>query len=466
MLAGSLLLGAGFFAHPQALPLDLDLKLGRQSYRSDSLNADAFAWSGRLQSSRLKFGGLNAGLSLSAGQDLYDRLLSGKLNLGGGGEAWRTSLDLSMTHREPGEMSVPLLYFDPEQLLIIEEREQSSLSVATRARFDWFHELFDMRLNLGATNLSHPKPDSIVTDRGSLALESELSFFLPSSIHLDLLADFGLERHDQRSSSDRRKAEWGLRLSRFVGENWSLRAEALTGRQTVSELSGISSYERPGGGTWKLDLAADRYATNSDLSLKAEFERENWDAYEGYYRSGGAWLGEALFARRFGEQVRTEILALLSAFDPDSSSAETWTLDRGRERRFEWNVLCGFRQDGAMPVELGFFGEETRLGAVQEDRFRILQAWLKLSWKGTEALRLSARLSLDEYLSRYQDEESQGDLGMSGWMELRWRRSPEWTLVAETGRSRRYSFLEGGDLIEDWQFSVGMERRAASGFVW
>jgi hypothetical protein len=156
----------------------------------------------------------------------------------------------------------------------------------------------------------------------------------------------------------------------------------------------------------------------------------------------------------------------LSGFDPDSTSSELWTLDRSRERRMEGSLQIGLFGDRSTPMELTFYGEESRLGVSGADRFRILQAQLGIRWNWSPGRNLSGRISLDEYQSVYEGEDSQRDLGSSGQLGLQWKWKSSWTITLDAVRSRRFSFLDEGELIEDWEVSLGLRKVPESGFRW
>jgi hypothetical protein len=115
---------------------------------------------------------------------------------------------------------------------------------------------------------------------------------------------------------------------------------------------------------------------------------------------------------------------------------------------------------------LTFYGEESRLGVSGADRFRILQAQLGIRWNWSPGRNLSGRISLDEYQSVYEGEDSQRDLGSSGQLGLQWKWKSSWTITLDAVRSRRFSFLDEGELIEDWEVSLGLRKVPESGFRW
>jgi hypothetical protein len=293
-----------------------------------------------------------------------------------------------------------------------------------------------------------------------------LTLYLPGSLEAGLGVQLGRESYLQRSHSNRSELDWVLQMNRFVGEAWSLRSSVVMQQQEVENASALNSYERPGGDLWTFGLAADRFGVGSDLSWRGDWGRENWDEYDGYYRPGNFWESELLLSFKLPRKARVEFLANISGFNPDTFSDDIWTFSRSRERRMEGQGQLSLFEDSSLPVELTILGEESRFGEKGSDRFRILQVQLSLRYRWSQARTLTARLSLDDYQSRYDDEEAQRDLGASGLLRLDWTLRPTWNLQLETERNRRYSFLESGELIEDWQFTLALRKALNFGFFW
>ena len=465
-LPGILILGSVLIAPAAATNWEGGGTLGSQSYRSDSLSLDELIGSVDLRLSQIQLGPVDYGLALSAREDLFERLTAAAMDFASDKKSIEASAFLKVSRRDPGKLSLPILSFDPDALLLIEEREQSSQSLSLGPGISWTADFHSLRLEWDHSRLSYPEPDSVISDRHDSSGEARLSIYLPGSMEAGFQIQLENERYIQRSHSNRSGLEWTLRLSRFVGECWSLRSRAALEQHEVEDPSALNSYERPGGSLWKLGLAADRFGATSDLSWRGDWGRESWDDYDGFYRPGNYWESEAHLSFKLPRQVRLELLASFSGFNPDTLSDEIWTFSRSRERRMEGRGQVSLFDETSLPVELTLLGEESRFGESGSDRFRILQIQLSLRYRWSEAKTLTARLSLDNYQSLYDEEEAQRDMGASGLLRLDWSLLPTWNLKLEAERNRRFSFLETGGLIEDWQFTLGLRKVLDFGFLW
>ncbi len=442
------------------------MEMGLQSYRSDSLSADTPTTFLSLRLSRIALASLEAGLDLSVREDLYDRVMSAGVDLRGGGGPWDWKSGLDLSSRAPGELSLPILSFDPEAMLLIEEQEQSSQSLGFEGHLSRIGDFHVMRMGWRHRELRYPEPDSVTSDRRETGFDGELSLYLPASLEAGVKLSLDEESYLQRSGSDRGTRSVTLSLGRFLGDAWSLRGEADWESHSVDDVAALNSYERPGGDLYGFALAADRFGSGGDLSCRLKRVREDWDDYEGYYRSGASWDGEAVLYLGLPRGARLELLGGLSTFDPDEDPAESWTLDRSRERRLEGSAQLSILSETSTPMDLTFLGEESRLGVDGGDRFRILQAQLNLRWILRSDLEWSLRFSLDEYQSLYEGEAAQRDLGSSGGLRLEWRPKDAWRITLDGGRSQRYSFLETGEVIEDWSLALGLRRSPPLSVLW
>ncbi len=466
MLSGICFLGSVLLLTAHAHTWEGEISTGYQSYRSDSLSADSVTGLISVRLSQIALASLEAGLELSAREDLYDRVTGAGMDLRGGKGTWNWDAGLALSKREPGELSLPLLSFDPEAMLLIEEQEQSSQTLILHGDLSRTADFHALRMGWHRSQLRYPEPDSVSSDRDENGIDAELSLYLPASLEAGIRLRLDDLSFMQRSGSDRGTRAVTLSLGRFLGDAWSLRAEADWERHSVRDAHELNSYERPGGDLQSLVFAADRFGSGTDVSSRLEWIRENWDDYEGYYRPGKGWESEVVLYLALPRNTRLELLGGLSTFDPDEDPTESWTLDRGRERRLEGSAQLAFLSETSTPMELTLLGEESRLGAEGDDRFRVLQAQLNLRWILRSNLELGLRLSLDEYQSLYEGEEAQRDLGSSGSLRLEWRPADAWRLTLDAGRSQRYSFLESGEVIEDWSLALGLRRSPPLSLFW
>ncbi len=465
-LPGILILGSVLIAPAAASNWEGGFTFGSQAYRSDSLSLNQIAASADLRLSQISLGPIDYGLALSAREDLFDRLTAAAMDFSAEKQSVNADGFLKISRRDPGKLSLPILSFDPDALLLIEEREQSSQTLGLGAGLSWTADLHSLNFNWDHSRLSYPEPDSVTSDHHDSRAEATLSLYLPGSLETEFKIQVEDERYLQRSHSDRNHHEWALQLSRFVGEIWSLRTSAALQQHEVEDASALNSYERPGGELWTLGFALDRFGGNSDFTWRGDWGRENWDDYEGFYRPGFFWESEALLSFGLPSHAGIEILASISGFNPDTVSDEFWTFTRSRERRMEGRMQLSLFDESSLPVELTVLGEESRFGDNGSDRFRILQIQMSLRYRWSQAKTLTARLSLDDYQSLYDNEEAQRDLGASGLLRLDWNLRPAWNLQMEAERNRRFSFLESGELIEDWQLSLGLRKVLDFGFLW
>ncbi len=465
-LPGILILGSVLIVPALATNWEGGLSLGSQSYRSDSLSLDEAIASADLRLSQIPLGPVDYGLTLSAREDLFDRLSAASMDFSSRKNSIAANAFLKLSRRDPGKLSLPILSFDPDALLLIEEREQSSQSLSLGTDLSWTADLHALNLQWDHSRLNFPEPDSVTSDRHDTRAEASLTIYLPGSFEAGLQAQLESESYLQRSHSNRRELEWALHLNRFVGESWSLRSSAAVQQHKVEKASALNSYERPGGDLWTLGLAADRFGVGSDFSWRGDWGLENWDEYDGFYRPGSFWESEMHLSFKLPRQARLEFLANISGFNPDTLSDDIWTFSRSRERRMEGRGQLSLFEESSLPLELTILGEESHFGENASDRFRILQVQLSLRYRWSQTRILTARLSLDDYQSLYDNEEAQRDLGASGLLRLDWTLRPTWNLQLETERNRRYSFLESGELIEDWQFTLGLRKILNFGFLW
>jgi len=443
----------------RAADWESDFQWGSQSTRSDSLDADAPAWSTDLRLSRWPLAGLDGDFDFFARRDLYDRVAGVRLGLSGRSPLLAGHVDFGLSTWAPGELSLPILRFDPDALLLVEERQQSSRTLDMDASLDWIGEALSMRFGIDASRLDYPAPDSVTSDRDEGKLSATLEYPLPGALDLTLATVLNLEGYRQRSSSNRRDAIEKLGLSRFLGDRWSLQSSFEFENQAVSEAAGLISYERPGGSLWRVDYGAERLGTSGDFSVRARWSRENWDDYDGYYRPGYSWESEATLASPSRGDTRMEILAGASGFDPDSPSDDAWTIARSRERILEGTLQLEFLAQSSLPLQWTLIAEDDRFGSDGGDRFRTLQSQLDLRWIWGRSGSLDLRVGLDDYQSAYEGEAGQRDQGYSGRILLEWKLPADWSLSAQADRSRRYSFLETGERTDDWEMSLALRRR-------
>jgi len=459
--AGPLLAAALLAAFPAATPADWDTEalvgFSHQGYESDSTRETLLAHRVEVRVLGPAGSPLAGSLRLARRADLTLDALSAAASLDHLGSRLRLALDLRAERVEPGPLTAPLLSFDPDSLTAQEAGSAAYDQAGAGLRLDWTALLWDARLAADWSRLAYDEPSSDLSDTRELDLEAAGGVALGELTRLELDVDIRETLYDQRRASDGQELAAALRLSRPLGERWSLAVAGELSWRAVRDVDSLATYERPDGRRRRLGVEADWLGEGwRELALALDWEREEWRDYPGYFGDGASLALSLQASWPLGGGGRLEGWFEAAAFDPDTLSGDVWILRRGEERRLEGGLWWRHGEGGRWLLVLGLMAEDLSLRDVGEDRFRLLRGEVELGWRPRDALRASARLGLDSYASRYAGGGDETELGLEGSLELGWSPRP-WECVLRLARERRHSFLEDVASSEDWE--TGLELR-------
>ncbi len=424
-----------------------------QSYSSSSFDEELFAPEAGADIRAEFTDNWSGSLRFGHREDLFSRYSSAALDCRRFGSGLEIDIDGRLERHAPGQLSSPLLYFDPDSLQSQVAKDADFGRSALGLRIAHPGDTWSSRLTCDLRALRYDAPRDYLSDQESLSLGFGINGFLPASLQADAEFSYLSERYEQRSANDGDELSLRGTLSLALRQGWELAALGRIGAREISDPDSISIYERPGGSDAAAGFRCERFAASADFSIELLAGRESWDAYDGYYNDGDTFELASYISHALSATSRMDLLVEFSRFDPDSLPQDDWTLRRGDERRWEADLFVNFRRGESLPLSFGLIYETLRMRGAVEDRFQLVQTEAEARWNPTARLGLRCALRLDRYGSRLGDDEEEVEWGVSGDFGVELARG-DWSFSLDLHRRQHVSFLEETERIEDWESAL------------